>query len=100
MASITPTSEPTWRRADAAQCAWAGWDDELGVIYHRPSGKTHFVNAATVFLLEQLLDAPQSAESATKALAAASGRAADAALLDEVEGTLLRLEELGLIDSA
>lgn len=100
MASTTPTSEPTWRRADAAACAWTDWGTEPGVIYHRPSGKTHFVNASTVFLLEQLLAGPATHEAATQALAEALGRAADDALRDDVAGTLFRLEELGLIESA
>ncbi|HQX79853.1 MAG TPA: HPr-rel-A system PqqD family peptide chaperone [Steroidobacteraceae bacterium] len=99
MASTTPTSEPKWRRADAAHCVWADWD-ELSVVYHRPSGKTHFVNASTAFLLEQLLGEPASVESAAQALAQAQDRPVDDALRDDVAGTLLRLAELGLIESA
>ena len=66
----------------------------------RPSGKTHFVNASTAFLLEQLLGEPASVESAAQALAQAQDRPVDDALRDDVAGTLLRLAELGLIESA
>lgn len=76
---------------------WADWDD-LSVLYHRPSGKTHFINASTAFLLECLAEAPAGVESAAMALAAAQSRVADDELRSEVSDTLLRLEELGLIE--
>ena len=41
-----------------------------------------------------------SVESAAQALAQAQDRPADDILRDDVAGTLLRLEELGLIESA
>lgn len=78
---------------------WSDWD-ELSVIYHRPSGKTHFINASTAFLLEQGLDQPVTVESATRAVAEARDIMADAELLAEIGDTLLRLEELGLIERA
>ncbi len=98
MASTTPTSEPEWRRPDAAQCIWAEWQADVSVIYHRPSGKTHFINPSTAFLLERLLEGPATVGSAAQALAAAQERRADDALRDDVAGILLRLEELGLIE--
>lgn len=70
------------------------------MIYHRPSGKTHFVNAAAAFLLDHLLEGPATVEAAAQALAAAQARTADDPLRADVAGTLLRLEELGLIESA
>ena len=79
---------------------WADWDDEPSVIYHRPSGKTHFVNASTAFLLEQFFEGSATLGSATRALAEALGRAADDDLRLAVAGTLFRLEELGLIERA
>jgi PqqD family protein of HPr-rel-A system len=78
---------------------WADWD-ELSVIYHRPSGKTHFINATTAFLLEQGLDEPVTVESAAQAVAQARGSVVDEELRDDVGDTLLRLEELGLIERA
>lgn len=88
-----------WRCADPAHCIWADWDD-LGVIYHRASGKTHFINAATAFLLEELAARPLTVDAAAQALAAAQESALSDEFRAEVEGTLLRLEELGLIDGA
>jgi len=78
---------------------WADWD-ELSVIYHRPSGKTHFINATTAFLLEQGLDQPATVESAARAVAQARDVPVDDELLADIDDTLLRLEELGLIERA
>lgn len=88
-----------WQCADRAHCIWADWDD-LSVLYHRPSGKTHFLNASAAYLLEQLMDGPVTAESAALMLAAAQERAASDELRADVASTLLRLAELGLIESA
>ncbi|MBV6416840.1 MAG: hypothetical protein CMLOHMNK_01455 [Steroidobacteraceae bacterium] len=86
-------------RAEGAQCLWADWDD-LAVLYHRPSGKTHFVNAATAFLLELFIDAPVTLDAATRALAAEQGRPVDADLGAHVADTVERLLDVGLIERA
>lgn len=86
-------------RAEGAHCLWADWDD-LAVLFHRPSGKTHFVNAATAFLLEQFSDAPLTVEAAARALADAQGRGVDDELGASVADTVQRLLELGLIERA
>jgi PqqD family protein of HPr-rel-A system len=78
---------------------WADWGD-LSVLYHCPSGKTHFINASTAFLLEQGLDQPATVESAAQAVAEVRGVAADDELRADISDTLLRLEELGLIERA
>jgi PqqD family protein of HPr-rel-A system len=78
---------------------WSDWDAS-SVIYHRPSGKTHFINAATAFLLEQGLEQPATVEAAARAVAEARGVVVDDELRADVGDTLLRLEELGLIERA
>ncbi len=85
-----------WLRAEGAQCLWADWDD-LAVLYHRPSGKTHFINAATAFLLEQFNAAPAPLDAASRALAEAQGLAVDDGLREGVAGMAQRLGALGLI---
>ncbi|MEZ5532039.1 MAG: HPr-rel-A system PqqD family peptide chaperone [Steroidobacteraceae bacterium] len=84
-------------RAESAQCLWTDWDD-LAVLYHRPSGKTHFINAPTAFLLEQFSAAPSTLDAVARALAEAQGRAIDDELREGVAGMAQRLEELGLIE--
>jgi hypothetical protein len=70
-----------WKAAPAAQFAWADWSDGH-VLYHRPSGKTHFLNEAGASLLRELLAAPSEAFEADESL----------------RGLLLRFEALGLVE--
>lgn len=64
-----------------AQFAWAHWSDGH-VLYHRPSGKTHFLNEAGAALLRELLANPAETFDADPAL----------------QGLLLRFETLGLVE--
>ncbi len=86
-----------WRAAAQHAFAWANEDNEP-VLYHRPSGQTHFINAATALLLRQILLQPNDAESASQALAAAHEAPESDDLIEHVAGILLRLEELGLVE--
>jgi PqqD family protein of HPr-rel-A system len=68
------------------------------VLYHRGSGKTHFLNAASKHLLRDVLTAPKTAAEAAEALARREGVAAEPALVAVVIETLEQLDHLGLID--
>lgn len=92
-----PAHPVRWRAAPPEAYAWAG-EQVAPVLYHRHSGQTHFINPATALLLQHILREPQDAASATHALAEAHGTPADADLHREVEASLLRLEELGLVE--
>ena len=46
-------------RSSAADCVWAIYGDDY-VVFHRPSGKTHFLNAAGHRLLTEILDRPDN----------------------------------------
>lgn len=72
-----------WAAAPAAHFAWADWSDGH-VLYHRPSGKTHFLNEAGAALLRELLADPGEAFAADESL----------------HGLLLRFEALGLVERA
>lgn len=74
-------SEARWKAAPAEHYSWATWPDGE-VLYHRPSGKTHFLNASGADLLRQLLAAPGQSFEADDAL----------------RGLLLRMESLGLVE--
>lgn len=86
-----------WRAVAQHEFAWAN-DGGAPVLYHRRSGQTHFVNAATALLLREILLEPKNAGEATAALTAAQAPLADAGLCGQVEAILLRLEELGLVE--
>lgn len=83
-----------WQAAPPESLDWASWGGEH-VLYHRPSGKTHLLNAASVRLLTVILLAPRSLSEIETELAG-GGIAQDGA---EVLGMLLRLEELGLVEA-
>lgn len=96
-------SEPTrlrWRAAPPSEIRWAAWDSSF-VLFHRPSGKTHFLNEASALLLQQVLVQPLDVHATAARLAPLCGAPADQAAapayLKHVFGLLVRLEELGLV---
>lgn len=85
-----------WRAAPLADLLWGDCGDSFAV-YHRPSGKTHFVNLATAFLLRDALVEPATAEYAAAALAKAAG-ADRAGSPPPVVELLQHLETQGLVE--
>lgn len=91
----------SWRLRAPDDLAWASWNDEF-VAYHRPSGKTHFLNAASHFLLTELLPEPRD----TAAIAAiftseeSHGAGVPGETFQEVLSMLEHFEQLGLIERA
>lgn len=91
--SPAQAAAPQWRAVPGEQLAWLSFDAQF-VVYHRPSGKTHFLNAASAQLIREVLGEPGTARSAAARLA---GGDADSRYVDLVGGLLLRLEDLGLV---
>ena len=85
-----------WRAAPPADLLWVEWGEHCA-LYHRPSGKTHFVNDATARLLQQVLLEPSDVEHVRFALGLPAGPAIDAGSPDEIMALLQRLEALGLV---
>jgi len=77
------------------------WGDDQ-VAYHRPSGRTHFLNAASHFLISELLREPRDLEAVVDAFLTDDGNGAnsDALVREEISRLLDRLEQLGLISPA
>ncbi len=69
------------------------------VLYHRPSGQTHFVNEGTALLLDQCLLEPHDADAAALALAALQNAEPDPQFRRHVAELLRHLEDLGLAES-
>lgn len=67
------------------------------MVYHRPSGKTHFLNAGTFLLLREVLRESLDAAEAAKGLALLQGAHADERFCEHVASLLERLDELGLV---
>jgi PqqD family protein of HPr-rel-A system len=85
-----------WQAVPAADLSWAAYDDNF-VLFHRPSGQTHFINAVTAVLLCDVLSEPRSARAAAQALVEAQHATDDPDYEPHVLGLILRLEELGLV---
>lgn len=85
-----------WRASPVEEIAWVQFDDEY-VAYHRPSGKTHFLNAATHRLLTDLLVEPARLATVAAAFAAGSSASPVGDVEKELRATLSHLESLGLV---
>jgi len=85
-----------WKAKDAGSLLWERWGDEY-VVFHIPSGKTHFLNAAGALVLEIL----GRQDSDVAHLAAEIGRrastAVDDTLMAQIQQSLVRYEQLGLV---
>ena len=90
-------AEPSWTAVRSADLVWCTWDHEY-VLYHRPSGKTHFLNEAGWLLLARILSVPRPLELIVDELASMQALPATDELRSYVMELLLRFEELGLVD--
>ena len=97
--TTSSSAAPSWRARPADEVVWLALDDDY-VLYHRGSGKTHFLNAASNHLLREVLTAPRTAVEAAEALARHEGVAAEPELITVVTETLEQLDHLGLVDRA
>ena len=87
-----------WRASKTDDLVWAAYEDDEHVVFHRPSGKTHFVNAVTATLLKVVLSSPTSASAAVQQLADAQGVAVEGEFAAAVNKSLHHLEYLGLVE--
>jgi PqqD family protein of HPr-rel-A system len=97
MAELPSQLPARWRAGPSGDLAWAELDGDF-VVYHRPSGKTHFLNPATASLLQDVLTQWCSAPEAAAALADRQGAAVDDVFSKGVAEALLRLEYAGLVE--
>ena len=88
-----------WRSCSQGSLVWRTWGAE-SVVYHRPSGKTHFVNESSRWLMTDVLREPKSVEDIVAVFAPAGADPDSNELHAEVGALLARLEYLGLIDRA
>ncbi|MFA7666650.1 MAG: HPr-rel-A system PqqD family peptide chaperone [Burkholderiaceae bacterium] len=95
-----------WRSPSDGRLAWAEYGDRF-VVYHRLSSQTHFLNAASAMILQDLLSQPAGLETVHAALVQAQTDAGQAGadealppavLRQSIAETLLRFEELGLVE--
>jgi len=88
-----------WRSIREDDLLWNDWDGEF-VVYHRPSGRTHFVNSASADILRNLLSEPALAAEVAAAYPAVAESSHPDAHVAEITALLERFEHLGLIERA
>lgn len=90
-----------WRAAHRDDLRWAEFDGRF-VLYHRRSGQTHFLNAASAVLLQDILvdevDLDAACRAITPALDGDASAPIDPDRLRYMLGLLERFEELGLVE--
>lgn len=92
--------EPKWQSSPTDSIVWTRWEDDQFIAYHRPSGITHYLNAASAALITELLVEPADAVSVARAFEPATGDSDWDEHLDEIFAMLVHLEHLGLIRRA
>jgi PqqD family protein of HPr-rel-A system len=88
-----------WQAAPPDCVEWVQWVDDC-VVYHHPSGKTHFVNAAARRLLTEVLPRAHSIDEIVNLLSVETSAEEQAEIRDSTLDLLLRLEEQGLVQSS
>jgi len=92
-----PSVAPRWQAVPQSEFLWAHWGADY-VLFHRPSGLTHFLNPSAALLLREVLVEPRTLESAAHTLAAAEGAEPGPDFLPEIAELLRRFETLGLVE--
>ncbi len=96
--SVDPAEE-LWCAGPDENLIWAEWGGDC-VVFHRPSGLTHLVNASTAVLLREVLSTPRTIAEAAARLAESQGAVPAPDYADDVGGLMERLEFLGLVERA
>jgi PqqD family protein of HPr-rel-A system len=91
------SSEAKWLAARSEDLLWAEWGGDH-VAYHRPSGKTHLLNAASRHLLTSVLTKPLDTIEIARVLAAGDDAELDSQYVADIEAMLDRFDQLGLVD--
>ena len=93
-------SETRWvRPAGSAVERW--FDGEAVLVFHRPSGQTHYLNLPAWELFERLDDEPRSAAELAAAMLPGDAPEGDSgAMLESVQQSLRILDHLGMIEAS
>ena len=91
-------ADTMWHSVSSHLILWAELDADFAA-YHRPSGRTHFLNSASHRLLTLILTEPRNVEAVVRELYDYStDQECDAEALRQATQMLLRLEHLGLVE--
>ena len=97
MTDLADRTQPKWGVISPDDILWTGKGDDW-VAYHRPSGKTHFLNAASRLLITDLLAEPASLPELLEAFGIPAGRDDTASEVAGMRSLLDRLVDTGLVE--
>ena len=93
------TSATRWRSRAPAEIVWFDVPPDF-IAFHRPSGKTHFLNEASKVLLTDVLAEPRDLREVLDVFSSdAADNIADE-YAERMQSMLAHLEDLGLIERA
>jgi PqqD family protein of HPr-rel-A system len=86
-----------WRRRDWRKDAFVEFEEIL-IVFHRASGKTHFLNATSACILDLLSDGSTSLSAIVEGLSFQFNAEFNSTISEQVGHHLQRLEALGLVE--
>ena len=97
LTEANPIRVPKWQSPPPDEIVWTRWGDDEFIAYHRPSGITHFLNAASAALITELLNEASDAATVARAFESAIGDSDWDEHVEEIVAMFVHLEHLGLI---
>ena len=97
MAKRLNDAKAQWQSPRPEAIAWVDLGNDH-IAFHRPSGKTHFLNASSKYLITELLCEPTNLAGIVEAFGVAEDDSERLAKTDEMHFMLERLEQLGLVE--
>lgn len=91
------TSRPEWRSRSPDEIIWSIFDGDF-IAYHRPSGKTHFLNAASYVLITEVLKESCDVDAVAAVFTDEEKGVRSPDVVAGFRSLLEHLEILGLID--
>jgi PqqD family protein of HPr-rel-A system len=86
-----------WRARSPDEIVWAHFDEDY-VAFHRPSGKTHFLNAASHLLVCEILTDARDLDAIVSEFVADEHDGGPTAFVAQMRTMLDHLENLGLVE--
>jgi len=87
----------SWRARSPHEIVWAHFDEDY-VAFHRPSGKTHFLNASSYLLICEVLTEARDLDAIIGGFVTDENDSDPAAYVGKMRAMLDHLENLGLVE--
>ncbi len=99
MSTVSVSSATRWRSNTPSDLVWFDVPPDF-IAFHRPSGKTHFLNEASKVLLTELLTEPRDLKEILEVFSHDVADDVADGLVERMGEMLEHLEGLGLIERA